>query len=119
MHTHVLWWHCATGAHALAQLLETDTTLTIVNVRDNNINVAACTAICTSLHAHSCLTVLHLSNNRIDSEGGAALADVLKVCRQLRESAEVEIRGARYSRLFLRCHGDGLDPSHGAQSAPL
>ncbi len=68
----------AAGATALATVLQTNTTLTALNLEWNDIGAAGATALATALQTNTTLTELNLDGNDIGAAGSTALATALQ-----------------------------------------
>jgi hypothetical protein len=68
----------AAGATALATALQTNTTLTSLDLANNNIGAAGATALATALQTNTTLTSLNLDGNYIGASGATALAMALQ-----------------------------------------
>ncbi|KAL0206005.1 hypothetical protein P9112_001312 [Eukaryota sp. TZLM1-RC] len=66
------------GASALARALESNSTLTELNLRRNNITDEGASALARALESNSSLTTLDLQFNNITDEGASALARALE-----------------------------------------
>ncbi len=77
---HFVWHNCIgdEGAKALAEALETNATLTSINLTENNIGDEGAKALAEGLKTNATLTSINLGGNNIGDEGAKALAEVLK-----------------------------------------
>jgi hypothetical protein len=66
-----------------SQLPQTNTTLTSLNLRDNQIGAAGATALATALQTNTTLTALNLWSNEIGAAGATALATALQTNKTL------------------------------------
>eukprot|EP01006_Ploeotia_vitrea_P031797 TRINITY_DN64107_c0_g1_i1.p1 TRINITY_DN64107_c0_g1~~TRINITY_DN64107_c0_g1_i1.p1 ORF type:complete len:563 (+),score=69.71 TRINITY_DN64107_c0_g1_i1:61-1749(+) len=81
------------GALALAQVLQSNTTLTYVNIAANNITPEGVQPLTVALTHNATLQFLGLSYNKIKDQGGCAMAKVTSLC----PLASLEMMGCRMS----------------------
>jgi hypothetical protein len=66
------------GAKALADALKVNSTITSINLSNNNVGVDGAKALAAALKVNSTITSINLSNNNVGVDGAKALADALK-----------------------------------------
>jgi hypothetical protein len=67
------------GAECMVEMLKTNSTLTVLDLDNNNINDKGGQAMAEAIKVNSTLTVLYLHNNNINDKGGQAIAEAIKV----------------------------------------
>ena len=110
-----------TGCHVvdedagwLEAMLETNTTLTSLDLHNNHLGDAACAAISRALETNTTLTSLNLESNNLGKAGGAAIGRALETnttltslhldSNNLGEAAKQSIRAAWGDRLHDQLH---------------
>ncbi|KAI8805614.1 hypothetical protein BJ742DRAFT_901591 [Cladochytrium replicatum] len=92
------------GAQAIAEVLETNTTLTMLDLSDNWIESGG-EFIGKSLHTNYTLTHLNLSNNRLGAKGGKEMAEMLRENNTLKT---LILRGNKLTDREAECFAGGL-----------
>ena len=67
------------GASALADALKVNSSVTVIDLTDNDIGAAGVSALADALKVNTSVTDIDFSYNKIHAEGASALVDALKV----------------------------------------
>jgi hypothetical protein len=94
------------GAANIAQYLEDNASLKVLDLRANDISIAGAEALAILLMKGGCaLSKLNLSNNKIQDQGAQALGVALRTCRTL---VDLDVRNNRINNTGLLAIADAM-----------
>jgi Ran GTPase-activating protein (RanGAP) involved in mRNA processing and transport len=92
----------AEGASALADALTVNTSVTKINLKDNQFGAEGASALADALKVNTTVTTVVLWNNAIGDEGASVFADALKENMSVTNSISITMQSALRAHRRLR-----------------